>query len=494
MNKYTQSIGGNLARRKSEALLENARLAVSNTGDVNTIIGEIQGSVKKFYEKLQSPITEPFQLDPSQPRSYTDYMKFLSAVKTDLNILHGQSVETVDVLAKTFNYITSLNDALQAKALRISSQAEDLALLSGIVATNIFVGGDRFTDDSKVDKYIATNAVRSEVVPGGGAVTLNRVSVQNVVSPQKTKVDVQTGPEFPYDPAKNISGQGQDDPNKDYRVHEGHYFTYSGRIEPAGGVLRWISVQVDPSGKEVEPGTFVSSSGDASPEGQQRRDDVARLKNTKTVIVPDIPTIQELMSVRAKMFDGDPSTYWQIESTYNPFSLTDEAKFREQFGSMNPQQRAEALRGLIRTTENRDFDVKLIVDLVDATTVNLITLNPENFGEEAWVEVTGIDTAVNSEGPWSPIEGLFDNKYENTLTPEANQELTDAEVVATLSPTRYAYAGQGLWHFNPREVRYIRIGLRQRTPVPSPYHVIRYKLTRHITTTVTRTRQKGLFS
>lgn len=492
MNRF---VGNNigLPRRKAESLLARVRSRIGGVSDVSSVLSNIYTTLKVFYRDLKKPLTKALKLGGKSKRSFDDYRGFLDSVKQDFDVLYQEASEGTQFLTTGFNYISALNDAVKYKTQRIASKAEDLALLNNTVDENIFIAGDNFADESKIDKQFQGVRTSAQVSPGGGSITLGRKGTAKVTDPKNTTVEVQTGPAFEYDPSSQLIGQNQDDPHKDYRVYEGHYFHYLGRMQPAGGKLRWVSLHLDAEGREVQPGE-VSVSSNEGAEANERRADQERLLNARTTIIPDTPSRDELQRVRGRMFDDSPDSFWQIESTYNPFHLTDKEAFLEKYGESTPTARAEAFRQLVVDTEERDFDVFLILDLGQPRLFNWLNLDPENFGEEAWLEIISIDTAETANGPWTPIEGLFEHRFENTLTPEANQELTDAEVAATMSPSRYRYAGQGVWQFPPREAQFVRVGVRQKTPVPSPYQVIRYKLVRNITTTTTKTRERSFFS
>lgn len=484
MNRFTTRNVGTISRRKLEAVLDAARDDVRQKSDVYEILSSIFSSVNTFYNRLREPVTEPLVLHPNDTRDADEYERFLKSVRHDLNILFDESRDATRALSETFNFVTSITDKLKFRVQRLAGMAEDLALLGDTNTSNTFVAGDRFGDDSRIDAQHQSVATPAEVAPSGGAVTLRRRSTVNVVD-RTSSVELEVNDGFTYDPTSWIEGATQDKPNKQYRVHEGRYFAFIGRQEPSGGILRWTTRHVNSEGREVEPGLYGTDA--------DTNENVEPLEDTETVVLPDTPTVEELQNMRRRMFDQNPSTYWQIEATYNPFEVLDEEGFREEYADATPTQRAQAFRQLVADNETRDFEVTLIVDLTEPRVINWINLNPENFGDDEYLEVLAIDTALTPDGPWIVIEGLFDHRYENTLTPEANEELTDAEVSATLTPSRYQYAGQGVWQFAPREARFVRMTLRQKTPVPSPYEVIRYKLTRDVSTTRTKTRKRGLF-
>lgn len=525
MNRYTTNNRVTLSRAKAEALLENARVQSLRNPDVSEVLGSLFRSVRGFYERLRTPITDKLQFDPNDRRSLSKYSDFLDTVKQDLDVLHEETVRATDSMVRGYNFVQALNDNLRNRTERLASMAEDLSLISDSPTSDTFVAGDFFVNESRIDRFF-TSGIQADVTPAGGALTLQRTGSVNVTDRNSTVVDVRVAAPYQYDPESWISGERQDDPNRPFRVYEGRYYAALGVMEPAGGVLRWARRHVSGSGNELLPGQADTT----TPDGQAEYDEI---NDGREEVFPDTPTVEELQNVRRRMFDNDPATYWQIETTFNPFNLTasvlsvgptepgavslvavesapvdpsddnGENSFLRSYQDLTPTQRELKYRELLSQVDGpRDFCVTITVDLGEPRVINWINLIPENFGEEAWLEifdcdgagqVGGIATSVEPDGPWLPIEGLGEYKHENTLNPEANQELTDAEVSATMSPSRYRYSGQGVWQFRPREARYIRIGLRQRTPVPSPYEVVRFKLVRDVTTTITKTRKRGIF-
>ena len=133
-----------------------------------------------------------------------------------------------------------------------------------------------------------------------------------------------------------------------------------------------------------------------------------------------------------------------------------------------------------------DLEVEVVLRLRQGIQrhANFISLNPLNFGERAWLEVFDVATAETDQSPFLPIEGFDQGLFANTLTDEANEELSEGVHKAVLAPSRYSYRGQGIWTFPTRRVNSVRLKLRQRTPVPSPYQRMHVQLRRTITRSV----------
>ena len=100
----------------------------------------------------------------------------------------------------------------------------------------------------------------------------------------------------------------------------------------------------------------------------------------------------------------------------------------------------------------------LVLDLVfyfdKPDIINFIRINPNNFGTQTAIKIESIDTSLDGKVWVSvkddiPISGFL-------------QE--DEEDVFTLASSTSKYAGQGLYTFTPRKIKYIHIVLSQSTP------------------------------
>jgi len=88
------------------------------------------------------------------------------------------------------------------------------------------------------------------------------------------------------------------------------------------------------------------------------------------------------------------------------------------------------------------------------TIINNITINPNNFGTRTVVHIDAIDTSIDGDLYTSikddiPINGFLTIDEDNTFT---------------LAPATSKYAGQGIYTFTPRQVKYIHLLFRQDEP------------------------------
>lgn len=104
-----------------------------------------------------------------------------------------------------------------------------------------------------------------------------------------------------------------------------------------------------------------------------------------------------------------------------------------------------------------DDGVPLVLDftipLDKAAIVNFIRINPNNFGTKTELEVTAIETSLDGSSYKSIVGDL--------LAPDLVDPVLGTLV---LGPSTSKYAGQGIYSFTPRKVKYIRVALKQSTP------------------------------
>jgi len=105
------------------------------------------------------------------------------------------------------------------------------------------------------------------------------------------------------------------------------------------------------------------------------------------------------------------------------------------------------------TTEELVLDVT--VNLGEPTIVNRVRVNPNNFGTKTIIQIDAIDTS---------LDGRVYTSIKDDI-PIAGFTTEDEENIFTLAPSTSKYAGQGIYSFTPRKVKYIHFTFRQ----PEPY-------------------------
>lgn len=107
-----------------------------------------------------------------------------------------------------------------------------------------------------------------------------------------------------------------------------------------------------------------------------------------------------------------------------------------------------------KAEDTRTLVLDLTLYFEEPQVINFIRINPNNFGTQTPILVEQIDTSYDGNIRISvkddvPISGFL-------------QE--DEEDIFTLAPSTSKYAGQGLYTFTPRKVKYIHLVLKQETP------------------------------
>jgi hypothetical protein len=108
---------------------------------------------------------------------------------------------------------------------------------------------------------------------------------------------------------------------------------------------------------------------------------------------------------------------------------------------------------VLSTDDGEPLVLDFTITLRDAKILNFLRINPNNFGTKTQVEIANIDTSMDG----SSFTSIKDD------IPIAGFIVEDEENIFTLAPSTSKYAGQGLYTFTPRKVKYIRISLRQST-------------------------------
>jgi len=220
---------------------------------------------------------------------------------------------------------------------------------------------------------------------------------------------------------------------------------------------------------------------------------------------------------RMKMFSGNSNDFWEIEYvTQNITGYQNSqtgaqisvAQFSDLFNNNASSSAATTIGGVvvasdtgslsssfvpvINSTTVLPLGVTFTVQFQSAVNMNWISLNPNNFGETAYLEVQ--DIQISSDGTtFVSLPGLGQNQ-DTTLTNLTNQELNPNQSAETLSPDAYSYAGQGIWAFDPQSVAAIQFTINQPQAYIDPYSILMVTVSQTFTTTTTSSSFFGLFS
>jgi hypothetical protein len=414
--------------------------------------------------------------------------------------------------AEAVNAAMVASKEIQNRANYAQTLITDLRMLANQLDTEVVVAGDDFASTDRIDSAFPLSYQKADIDTVHGMATLAKVSVTNVVTPGM-KIQV-----APLGPAAALNRLPT--PDNSARFYEGFFYAPIGDPRPEGG--KWHLEE------RVRPGVTVPGASDifnlnldagqADPfkdfpdlETQKATRPQGFPLNPEDIVVIDRgANLEELNLIRRRMVDGNPDTHYECEFVINAPELDEIAKKLSgidqaaggsgqalgdelpQVALLSPEElRARAAKSDI---DRFDFEVEFIFELESRQTVNFITINPMNFGETAWLEVFDVSTASDESDGFHLVDGFGDQTFDNILTNEANEELTDGEAKTTLAPNRYTYRGLGVYTFPPRQVQRVRIRLRQRTPIPVPYERTAVQLNRTLSSSTTSYKGETCFA
>jgi hypothetical protein len=423
---------------------------------------------KDFFANLGKPTLQRRLIRRESPARSSDYNDTMTELVNDIHVAYTETDSLSSVIIKDFNYSETDRQMLLNKVRKLSSDTTDYSFYSSGAKSQSIFAIDDFIDNYKIDFSKITPGVdAAELVPSQGAITLKRTGnidrngFVNSVTGIKESIPV-------WDPAGERGG------------YEGLYFGTKNEPRPEGGIWH---VTYSPDGTRLyEQGASED----------------------------------ELMPRRLSMFDNNPDTFWEVELDTNPIvGYKDKYSGKQisvaEFNALVANEINSPNANAVASTIVTDKHGSLIEDYVPITSastteyltcsfivhlsqneiINWISLNPNNFGQDLYLDVLSIQTSADGK-TFSELDGFDDHEYEITLTSKANSELNPLEVKDTLSPDQFKYAGQGVWCFAPRETRVIKFNLRQTRSYLKEYEVLMVEVEQTITTTVTTTKYWGL--
>ena len=468
-----------------------AILLDQTTGTLHDAVQGVFNIASKILPGIGKPIFDPrYLVEDADPEPWA-WNANLESIEDDLRLLFDEIQEIRQLRAEVTNAAAITSGEIEEKANLAQSILTDLRLTGGQLDQEVIVASDNFLDDSKIDGSFPLQFPDAELNTMQGAVTLKRTQALNVIN-ENTEVQI-----TPIGPQELVSKADQGrlpTPDGTMRFYEGRFFAPLGQARPEGG--RWHLEEKVKPGVTV-PGdstiyTMDDNSGtgifDEFPDLRREADERPQgfpLSPEDIIVIDRGAPLAELKAGRRKMVDNSPDSFWEGEFVVDATALDQLIEEREaEEASVTPQElRARAARNDI---DRFDFEVEMVIKLDRRQLVNFIVINPMNFEETAWLEVTEVSTAESDEDAFVPVDGFDSQLFENVLTDDANAELTDGQTSTVLAPSKYSYRGQGVYSFAPREVSRIRVRLKQRTPTPSEYERIVIQLTRTLTATTSK--------
>lgn len=451
----------------------------------------------KAFRELHSNLGKPsLQLRPFEAKQVPRSSKInltMREIEQDLDLAYREVGNLGNTFVEVFNYSQSLTNELSNSAESVSSRVIDLRLLEGQLDQNVLIAGDDFVDNSKTDTSFPTQNARAELNTIQGIVTLPRSESVNLVDEKTTiKVNHVTPEELRLTPTVNNIN----------RFYEGNFYNYIGSARPEGG--QWhleeeLAVDIPNTGQTSNIIEVSNGSADAVRDGDFIAPFVeqalgepgdGQILRPEDIIVYDRGATEgEKDIIRQAMVDENPSSFWEceyvktdstIQRTVDDAALLDASSQDDVQAAVSASVTFDDIRNqaaLASQGNDDDFEVDITFTFDSPKTINWISINPNNFEESAWIDVTDISYALEGDS-YQTIPGFADNIYDNTLTDEANSELTNDVQGAILAPSKFSYKGLGVWSFESVEAKSIKLRVRQRTAVPAPYQRLAVRLHR----------------
>lgn len=499
--------------------LEQLANRAKATDDANTLLAEATALFKDFFDNLKDPEFKPVLLSKGDTPRSEDYNDNLQLIYNDLARFYKELENLADANIKSFNYSQVVVNEIRKRASFLASTVLDLSILSNFTKGDVIVAGDDFLNLDNISTDAALGSPQAELISNGAGLSLARATTNNLSLNSATTITIT--PIKPTSTAGNDVNTGPT-PGNFERFYEGNYYNFIGEARPEGGSFN-IQMIVRPSDistqTENKPGPIVNPDGTPS-------DDVLNGINDNGIFgkkanSEDDPTeglfieygaSQEAKeSSRKKMLDGNPDTFWECEyllrldqplipNIDEAIVINDEVEAPSE-GYASPEGPSSAsiqidvndLNNRALAKDKVDLAIDIVITLPEDQNVNFVSINPVIFGKKAFISVEDIATINSTESEFTTVDNWDSIRFPKTITPEANEFLTDSQLKTTLAPSRYAYTGQGIYPFPTRVANRIKIRVNMVDPVSQIYErtYVLMKNDINITTTTTTTVKTG---
>ena len=476
-NEYLRQNDTNMNIEKAQnlvAIIDLKRKASIEEGSIqseNDLFSALFSAFKDFFSKLGKPTIKKRLLKKESPVRSSDYNDTMTELNNDVHVAYSEVDSLSSMVVKDFNYSESQRQMLLGKVQKLSSDVTDYSLLSEGAKNLSIYARDSFVDSSKIDRsMVSPGTEAAELVTDQGIVTLKRTG--NVDRSTEVSDVVGVRDSIPaWNPQTEVGG------------YEGLYFGIKNEARPEGGAWH---ITFSPNGEHL----FEHGAGD-----------------------------DQKMPIRLKMFDNNPDTFWEVEYITDPI-----VGYRDKYsgkqisvsefndltanelgspavatagGAIITSANGSLIENFVPVTGTSKVDQYLtcsfVVNLKQVRTINWISLNPNNFGFDLYMDILSIQTSADGS-QFVELDGFDDHEYSNTITNKANSELNPAQIQDTLSPDKFGYSGKGVWVFAPRETKSIKFELRQTRSYLKQYEVVTVEIEQTVTTTTKTSSFFGLIN
>lgn len=284
------------------------------------------------------------------------------------------------------------------------------------------------------------------------------------------------------------------------RYYEGNFYNFMGQARPEGGQWHLDERPYKITDSQLNSTQTIDTTNEPYDPTQQDGYIPGTAMRAQDLLLFDRGASEaEKNAVRRRMFDENSASFWEAEYVKK---IGSRRRYKRWFGAAmgstlgspdinTAEFSLDELRELAIQKDTEDFEIQITVDLGQVKPVSWVSLEPINFGETAWMEVTDVSTAGAESQGFRTIPGMYKHRFANVLTDEANEELQADIAVQVLAPDRYSFRGKGVFSFPMTFSRYVRLKIIQKVPVPALYQRLSVQMVREIDTTIrVRTRKK----
>lgn len=476
-----------------------------DTNDINLIISQTMSVIKTYFDEIGNAEFNPIEFRKGDTPKSDIYNSNITQIYNDLNRFYIELNNINTVAINSYNYSQVVIEEIKKRAQSVASIVLDLNILSNFNRQDAIVAGDDFTTTEFIDKNAGIASRAAEPLVGGYGISLARDSSTSIIA--NSKIDI-----FPVSPSSSNGVNVKPTPNNFNRFYEGSYYEFLGASRPEGGRfnIRYGSLE---QGNNVQ--SIVTSQQEATDlsiyvTGQGFID---RSVKSNSFYYDAGASQSDKEAIRRKMTDKDPTSFWECEyviplaSPLGTDEQLNEANIdsstievtndnsSSELQNTNYNFSSEELNERAQSEDSLDLIVDIVVTLPQETWINFVAINPVIFSKISFLEIMDIATASESEDVFYTVDGWNSLKYPKSITPEANEYLTDSQNSAVLSPSRSNYLGQGIYPFPLRFSKKIKIRVKSANPISQVYERV-YVLLKNmvdIDLTVTKKTSRGLF-
>lgn len=297
--------------------LENIKQSQNLSPEAQASVSTAAQEFSTFFKKYGSAYFTAHPFREHETAISTDYNENLTTLDQDLVRLYASLASATATSLSAFNFTSIITKEITNKAIANSSKVIDLNILNSFNKGQVIIAGDDFNDQSKIDSSLGIETSQAEILEG--ALCLKRVDSQNIITPN-VKVTIT--------PLKPIGANNQVNtdptPNNLERFYEGKFYSFIGQMEPEGGQLQ-LKYIVDPSDIPAPSVSVTTNQQGVVVDSTDNGGADAVIEAAQSVgfygVIP--ATEEQKQANRAKMFDGNPDTYWSCEFVYKTEPLID---------------------------------------------------------------------------------------------------------------------------------------------------------------------------